>query len=1572
MLSPTVVNIYSFFYPIARNILLFTLIVDDVDGSNTTSIWDIYYHFYLETKSLKLLQLQSKKLCALSTSLHSWHSSEYGRLLRFCDQSTFIKVKEIWSSYAATTDLGEDEQARYDKQFVSVIQKAVDTRVDRLGKSGIVLTGFRSTAPVGPQSLKDLPGLHQQYWDHGTTDGGDGRKATCSNPMFASSVTDTFILHYGTDPLLGFHLASAYVPLAPTSPLRPNSIEIRHLHKVVAAARLQFQTWAASFRNCAPQSLTLRFFAGDALAFCHTLQHKRTTNNITANPYRTPYCMEPLALNGDTPADAPVSFDVIDTSNLVDHIGAINVLVATAPLLKHSISASLHTESLVRREKSYKERVDSILCGHFSTISFLLGLFPVEYWTNVAAVSTVDENLFDKTGQMHMRLTWKRLVPVTKKPLTWPPVHLDESALAHILYRIYLKMFESENLSVLMSGMNQLALQKHSLSHYHRGSLAIFISLIKTRVAVNWNTVMTKFLGLVESDLNLMVGMNYIQELILQLHLLGVHSIEILRRPSSLGSETQRPKGLRAWKDIPAAVCVTLKVPRAKLAVFTRIPRLELGVPTVQCVLQSSPRSVGPPWQNLFASVQLAFGKATTSGVRNSDSFRVQVTEDESGWSGSSPLFLSFYAPTWTVLQEPESAIVAFGIQSTPFSSKTFSKLLGHTMNVYEASLGDEDAVYVTKHMPNQSGYAFISASGDADAQNHETSNQAATTTITANVDLRETRIGSFIGRVNILSEDVKSVLRSQGHIETVQISACVFAVTIGKTALRQCIHFPVPVLQSGSKTWIARKSGYVEVIAPMAAPMDGDLLPYFMYPMFLDEQTPVVWNLPRLKLECLPVLDPARLKEQSWLTAHTSFMFSSRERELRDRSMMSPATYHEDVRVHFKDSVFSMFINFSGLQGNQARIFCLNNPTRSGGHMIIFVSSLRLDGANRTVILDAAVLPLTLSLVSQMGQFLAALPDVGHCNIKVDDNELRLWKQSSRVPLQVDWMENFDLVIIGAGIHGLSVAKTYKDVNPSHSIVILDRSSSLGGTWAAERLFTTLKTNDHYGTFEFSDLPMKGGAGHIPGPVVHSYLCAYAEKFDLARLVRLSTEVNVVEDRGAVGWKLTVVDVTEPAKKSEIRASKLVVATGLTSEPFMPELKGRDDFGTPVLHSSEFAKQTDGLGPYKKVVIMSGAKFSWDIAYAYASAGVKVDWVIRASGHGPCWMAPSRVTPLKVITQYLLLTRFFSWFSPCIWGNADGYWLCRWFLHKTWLGRKIVDGFFAAMTHGVLSKLGYDNHPDTSKLKPWDGVFFVGTNRGLVNYDQDIFEFVRNGTITVHIADITHLSKGTVHLSDNTKVQTDVLICGTGWKETPPVKFLTKKDLGLPSFSTTVASSLTTRADAEILSSFPKLALQPPYRPNLKPMGFTKATTINEPYRLYRFMVPPSFISERTLAFAGAIRSPATMMIAQTQALWITAFFGGHIANLEASLAEDVRERIAYQTVLHSQWGKWRYSRGFGGRFPDIWFDSIPYIDLLLSELGVRHHRKGSWWREFSEHYSPADYKGIVEEWKSLQPREK
>jgi cation diffusion facilitator CzcD-associated flavoprotein CzcO len=160
-------------------------------------------------------------------------------------------------------------------------------------------------------------------------------------------------------------------------------------------------------------------------------------------------------------------------------------------------------------------------------------------------------------------------------------------------------------------------------------------------------------------------------------------------------------------------------------------------------------------------------------------------------------------------------------------------------------------------------------------------------------------------------------------------------------------------------------------------------------------------------------------------------------------------------------------------------------------------------------------------------------------------------------------------------------------------------------------------------GTYEFSDFPMdpeiydlKPGQ-HIPGPTMHKYLTNYAERFDLVKRIRFETKVESAEHKEGGGWllRLTAGFKDENALGGdEIYTKKLVLATGLTSDPFLPKIAGSEIFDAPLFHSKEFLDYEDTLQTAKTVTVFGGTKSAWDAVYAYASKGVKVDWVIRGA----------------------------------------------------------------------------------------------------------------------------------------------------------------------------------------------------------------------------------------------------------------------------------------------------------------------------------------------------------------------
>jgi cation diffusion facilitator CzcD-associated flavoprotein CzcO len=143
----------------------------------------------------------------------------------------------------------------------------------------------------------------------------------------------------------------------------------------------------------------------------------------------------------------------------------------------------------------------------------------------------------------------------------------------------------------------------------------------------------------------------------------------------------------------------------------------------------------------------------------------------------------------------------------------------------------------------------------------------------------------------------------------------------------------------------------------------------------------------------------------------------------------------------------------------------------------------------------------------------------------------------------------------------------------------------------------------------------------HMTGGAINAYLKAYAKEFGIADLIHLNTKVIVAEHQEGTasgGWVLTVASPNDKDDAKvfahQVFARRLILATGLTSEAFLPHFEGEEKFGGPIFHGKGFQQHRDTLETAKSVTVLGGSKLCWDAVYAYATAGVQVDWVIRCT----------------------------------------------------------------------------------------------------------------------------------------------------------------------------------------------------------------------------------------------------------------------------------------------------------------------------------------------------------------------
>ncbi|KFY02050.1 hypothetical protein V490_00665 [Pseudogymnoascus sp. VKM F-3557] len=555
---------------------------------------------------------------------------------------------------------------------------------------------------------------------------------------------------------------------------------------------------------------------------------------------------------------------------------------------------------------------------------------------------------------------------------------------------------------------------------------------------------------------------------------------------------------------------------------------------------------------------------------------------------------------------------------------------------------------------------------------------------------------------------------------------------------------------------------------------------------------------------------------------------------------------------------------------------------------------------------------------------------------------------------------EEYDLVVVGAGIYGLAVAKTYHQVNPSARLLILDSGVSAGGTWCAERLYDDLFTNNLVGMLEFSDFLMDfetfGVApnSHVPGLVMHRYLTAYARHFGVYDKIKLRSTVASAELLRGGEWhiKYDVVfgDVVE---QRQLVSKKMVLATGTTSVPSMPTIKGSEEFGGSVFHFKDLPQRAKELSEANNIVVLGGSKSAADAVYYNASRGKHVDWVIRESGRGPAWFNYAFISPLNLQFEKLTTTRFMTFLSPSIY--LDAYPTIRRLLHDTRIGRALLRGFFSIIDSNAIAAAKYNDHPETKKLIPHGSIVWTGTSVGIFNYPTDFFSLFHQDLVKVHIADVTSLSNSIVNLSNGTALEAQALIYATGWRHVPTVTILPESlTLKLALAPASPDDPIIRAADAEIMHRFPELRRQPPSGPGADCDRATEPS-----YRPYRSAVPPAFLNSRNLAYCGvAAIGLRGFLIAEVQALWITAFLDG---KLTAELPSE--EEAARQALLESRFFRWRAANGLGAKSVDMVFELVPFVDTLCRDLGLETRRKGGW-REIFEFYGVRDYNGVVEEW--------
>ncbi|KAI0739271.1 hypothetical protein C8Q80DRAFT_1275407 [Daedaleopsis nitida] len=977
---------------LARNVLLFTLIADEAPNDIA---WNIFYHMHLDVKSHTYLIAQCQKLVDASASLESWRTSPYSSFLRWSTEYTLTELRRHWSLYAAMPDISSRRLSAIREAYRQVFK---DQRTANM-------TPMTSARSAGPAIFKAVEAGSTQvlnYWKSGTTffQQKDISAAKFLNPTFAYSLTgEGCAVHYATDPLTTFHFAALFGN-AKGSPSAADMV--RH-------AKLQFADWCTAVQQAVSdptKTPRIRMFLAEATAACRALRAFGSTATLNLGAPVAQFRTKDIRLDKGEYADdgAPAAFNVVETSNLIDHLGLMNILVATIPLASPTPSSVLYTESLLFQGEDASKEFAELLHADIGTMGLLLDLCPTDYLSGFTTRSNTHEllmhQLLDKRTrnklqhtQFHQVTTWKspatcdNVVALHSGHARFPPL-FDPRQLGTLLFDIYHTVFEQED-SMTFFAKNEhnieRAIASSNMIHYMREGFVLFLKLVRDRLQISrsvWADVMDRFMDLEQNDQTMPMNTVNRNDLYAHLHRQGVYTVEYYKNcfPRRVGRFV-------GWDVVPPVVRIVLSIPRENIKTFEEVLEgSRVGTPVLHCDVR------GIRSQNMFSAIHVAYGRAIAIGSKANP--RVIFEEDPEGRKGSLPLVVSFVMPALllTDIEPPEMLNVRLCVRSTPGTIQLQMKM-GLEMVIFSAKLLDEQHVHV---LPEQPVPARADGDYDSTLKGSFFSSNATLSMevgkqdpVVAELDEQCELVSALVARVDLEDADVIREFGSGKMPEIAQESPCVMRLALA--GYDQHIVFPFPVVGSQNRLRLARKSRYIEVVVPPAGPfLKPDGMKLNPYPVVGTRKTLAAWNVHRLALNRLPVLSLTGFQLDLWLNPHVGSMLSARERKMRKKQKA-------DGLLFVKDTIHTIFVRSAGVQGGSpVRVFALRDETTNNCDTVFFVSDLRYDLHSHTVVCDGYVLPLTHDIMPKVVAlgFGTLVGSGSMADVRVFEGEMEAWKQ--------------------------------------------------------------------------------------------------------------------------------------------------------------------------------------------------------------------------------------------------------------------------------------------------------------------------------------------------------------------------------------------------------------------------------------------------------------------------------------------------------------------------------------------------------------------------------------------------
>lgn len=201
------------------------------------------------------------------------------------------------------------------------------------------------------------------------------------------------------------------------------------------------------------------------------------------------------------------------------------------------------------------------------------------------------------------------------------------------------------------------------------------------------------------------------------------------------------------------------------------------------------------------------------------------------------------------------------------------------------------------------------------------------------------------------------------------------------------------------------------------------------------------------------------------------------------------------------------------------------------------------------------------------------------------------------------------DVIVVGAGPSGLATAACLNNLSIPN--IVLEREDCVASLWkkySYDRLHLHLAK-------QFCELPLKPFPSTYPTYVSRDqflrYLDDYVSHFKISPLYQRKVE-SAEYDEASKKWIVKARNLGSNSNEMEEYSSKcLVVATGETTDAFIPQIEGLKNYVGDVIHTTQY--KNGKLYENKNVLVVGAGNSGMEVAFDLSNYGAKTSIAVRS-----------------------------------------------------------------------------------------------------------------------------------------------------------------------------------------------------------------------------------------------------------------------------------------------------------------------------------------------------------------------